>query len=795
MVVQPQHYSQEETLMARVEASYPTPIQGVSTLAPRNRGLGQAGEQLNMRSDPVAKLTRRPSLSWQTELLDTTLDTTHHSYYRDGKDIRIIVDSLGVVYGYVDNVQKTVSGDLGTYGTSENLLLETINDTTFVVNPDVEVELYSITDESTELFVTHLNVINALNYNTTLTISDNLSGGGAITLASITIGDGANAEIDDAARATSAVAAELAAQIDSAIGYNAYAKNGSVAIERIPFVTSEYPTLDVTSGRADDVVYVPNIVSTIEGLPKYGIPDARITVKPDPDSDAGTYYLKAVAVDSTNTETMQEIVWTETRAIDEPYNLNDTTLPRTIVFNRSTETFTVGTPTGGWKDRETGDNESNPVPVFVGQKINALGQFQKRLVLVSENNVSMSRTDDLFNWWKKSALRLLATDPVEIASNSPSTDQIKHIVEHNRDLLFVASNGQFKIDGATAVTPQTVALPLTTSQEIQESVAPVPLGTAVYLPINYGTSTGITKYDGIRDEQDSTQPITHHVIGYMPGVAEVLVGSPNLDMLAMTTTESADNVIYVYEQFTEGGETSQRSWSTWTLPEDNVVLAMNFRRDQLSVVVQVGTQIIQKAINMYSKVATTEYDVFLDDFLALPTDGTTATLPEGYSTPDLIVVMGEGTIYPLERINCTVSGNTITFAEDIGAGEVYVGTPFRSAYQPTRPFVLDSNGIAVTTDKLRISRYILNVVDTEDVTMSIDSEYFEVADQTVGPRVIGQLSSQIGTVKLHTGDYKFSYAQEADLATATFFTEGWLGMTIAGISWLGQYKKSSRRLL
>ena len=44
----------------RIEGTFKTPIHGISTLSPRNRADGHAEEQVNLRSDPVQKLTRRP---------------------------------------------------------------------------------------------------------------------------------------------------------------------------------------------------------------------------------------------------------------------------------------------------------------------------------------------------------------------------------------------------------------------------------------------------------------------------------------------------------------------------------------------------------------------------------------------------------------------------------------------------------------------------------------------------------------------------------------------------------------
>jgi len=833
--------------MARIEDSYPTPIHGVSTLAPRNRARGQAGIQTNMRSDPVAKLTRRPSLQWDAFLLSSTKDIAHHSYYRREKEFQFIIENTGAVYGYVNGVRKTVEGSLSGYGTEKGLVLETINDTTFVVNPNRKVRMSTLTDIATVKKVSHVNITSALNYSTTFNVIVKDSTGKQLGLASIIVGDGKDFAKDDKTRATNAVAKEIARQLNGGAtvtsdlsnqsytgdknichtpytytkeydgryaradnpkydptntkckpfleagggihGVTAVAKGSCVAVWRDD--NSSWLELEVDAGRADNATAINQVVERADGLPLFAKPGTRITIQPDPSKAKGVYYLEAVTLEGSTTSGMQEVIWKESRSPTEPYKLLPSTMPYSIRYDYVTDKFIGQT---SWADRTTGDNESVPVPDFVGRTITALGQFQKRLVLISDNDVSMTRTDNLFDWWKQSAVTLLVTDPIGVTSNSTGIDILQYIVEHNRDLLVIASNGQFKIEGTTGITPQTVAMPLTTTQEIQISAPPVPMGTSVYLPINYGESSGVTKYDGSREQQDIATPITHHVIGYMEGEAKILVGSPNLEMLAMTTTGNAGNEIFIYEQFTENRKQTQTSWSKWTLPSDNKIIAMNFRRDKLALTVKVGTKIINKSINMYSRVAVNTHEVFLDDYKLLSTDGTICTLPANYSTDDMVVVMGAGTIYPLEQIGYTRSGNTVTFKENIGAGTVYVGSKFTSEYQPTRPFVEDSKGIAVTSDRIRIGKFILNVVDTEIVKMKITSPYFTTDDQELSPRILNRYNNVLGKVDLFTGDYRFSFSQDAEWATATFYADGYLGMTIAGISWEGQYNKTSSRM-
>jgi hypothetical protein len=59
---------------------------------------------------------------------------------------------------------------------------------------------------------------------------------------------------------------------------------------------------------------------------------------------------------------------------------------------------------------------------------------------------------------------------------------------------------------------------------------------------------------------------------------------------------------------------------------------------------------------------------------------------------------------------------------------------------------------------------------------------------------VGGLSAQLGTRSVFTGDYKFSFGHEASQAKATFSTDDHLGLTVAGISWVGQHHQTRRRL-
>lgn len=779
----------------RIESSYPLPIHGVSTLAPRNRMRGHAGAQVNFRSDPVNKLTRRPPLQWRRELLNNvTGDVLNHSYERDGNVYRLVLDkATGKVHTWVNAVPHAILQAPMDY-IGDKMVAQTVEDKTYFVNRDKVVLMKPDTDESSIQKVSHLNITTALNYSETVKLNVTLPNGTrhSVTHVIPSLGiENPNYDAADAARATTYVASQLATKINEVSGISAVALGSSVAV----WVTAktDWLNIEIESGQGDrSIVAVNRQIESVAGLPLFAVVGTRIVVRPDPTSRDGTYYLEASrSADIPSGLDLEEVVWTEARSPYEPHSFDETTLPFAVEYD---EGFVLQTST--FKARRAGDDESVKVPAFVGKVITNIGHFQKRLVLVSGNNVIMSNAEDYDTFWRKSAVQLLVTDAVSIGSSAVGIDTLQYVLPHNRDLLVIASNSQFKIGGTEGITPQTVSMALTTRYECQVNVPPVSIGNSVYLPMSYGSSTGIQEYTAqANTDQDQARAITHQVIGYMQGVATNLVASPNLEMLAMTTSESEDNKVFIYEQFTnDDGSKSQKSWSEWVFASEGTIIDLEFRNDTLAVIQRVGERIVIQEVRLYSKVAVSSEEIYLDNRVTLTTNGYTAELPTGYVMNGQVAIRGAGTLYELNRVNFTVSGNTLTFEEFIGEGVVLLGHEFRSEYRPTRPFKYDGNDMAVTTDRLRIAKFIVSLVETNEIRMDIISEFYQADTQVFNSRYLNSNINRVGSVPLYSGDYKFSFAQDARLAEALFYCDNYLGCTIAGISWEGQYHQSKGRM-
>jgi hypothetical protein len=140
-----------------------------------------------------------------------------------------------------------------------------------------------------------------------------------------------------------------------------------------------------------------------------------------------------------------------------------------------------------WEDRVVGDEDSNPDPSFVGEKIQAMFLDQNRLGFAFKANVCMSRTGDFFNPWKSSATRILDDDRLdfEVAVSRLANDQalnIRHVLNFAEELLLIGDRAQLVLPHTEALTSATVRVNLATSLEVDPDCPPVSVNNSAFLP-------------------------------------------------------------------------------------------------------------------------------------------------------------------------------------------------------------------------------------------------------------------------------------------------------------------------
>lgn len=796
------------------DRTLPSPVFGVSTVPPVARPEGFASQQTNWRNDQQDKLTRRPKFkALDVVVPDWTINPTTietHTSFQDGVRQETLVGFNGTTMeihqrqGYGTFTTRTKTLPAAWFARGLDIGVNTIEGEVYIWNRNMPMEIEQTASVDKDLYenVAVANVASALNYAESVTLKVEVFGSTGIpttyeatySVPGLTSG---NQAIADEARATNTVAAELAKLLNHPYQpptgepvdtpCQAYAEGSNILIRARNGSSIQ---VDVSSGRGDGSVHVINYTaSSIEGLPKYCEPGVVRTIAPDPTSKDGRYYLEAVPSHDASSNRLKEVIWTE---CEDPINRLQFTADSFYIVVSDVDIDLV-TPNA----REVGDDESNPPRNFVGKPIQQMETFQDRLVILAGSKMNISKTDDYGQFWLSSALEILVTDPTDVGTSGNSST-LKHTVFHNRDLLVFAEDAQFKVDGQTAITPQTAAMPITTANECDLSVPPVLMGAYVFYANNYGSSAGIRRFEVEADTVvDTSTSITDHVIGFMPGTITKLVSNANQTMLLCRSSKCLQNQFFVFEQ-QYVNEKVVYSWAEWRLREGVTINDIDLYNEVITV--RYNDKYYMNCDLKEGEVYPIR-DVCLDQFgmstinangrLVLP-----ATYPFNLENTFKILVAGNqrDTLQELTW-NYTWTGQHELWFDEAGleGTPVFYGFTYESLYEPTRPYERDRQGNVRTTDRLRIAHYFLELSNTYRLKRRIISDWWDEPDQTF-TSLDSAVNEFIDEVHPYTGQWRPQIGMNADDCTVQFIDDSPYAATIVSIAYRGQqYSTKSRR--
>ena len=139
--------------------------------------------------------------------------------------------------------------------------------------------------------------------------------------------------------------------------------------------------------------------------------------------------------------------------------------------------------------RRVGDLITNPMPTFVGKRINRVLFFRNRLALLAGENVILSRPGSLAepDFFAETALTVSASDPIDISAASTFPSEIFDGIEINAGLLVFSTNQQFLLStDDTVLNPDTAKLRSVATYNYNKDIPPISLGTTISYIDNSG---------------------------------------------------------------------------------------------------------------------------------------------------------------------------------------------------------------------------------------------------------------------------------------------------------------------
>ena len=236
--------------------------------------------------------------------------------------------------------------------------------------------------------------------------------------------------------------------------------------------------LNVVAGKVNDVGDLPSQC-------KHGMVVEVVNSEADQDN----HFVKFFG----NNDKDGEGTWEECAKPGRAIKFNNTTMP-VILIRTADGNFRLTEQKGGnytiagksysvpqWDNAIVGDDVTNPEPSFIDHAITQMLFFRNRLALLSDEYIVMSRPGDFTNFFAKSAIQLIASDPIDIAASSEYPAILYDGIQVNTGLVLFSKNQQFMLTTDSDVfSPTTAKINALSTYNFNSSTNPISLGTVSY---------------------------------------------------------------------------------------------------------------------------------------------------------------------------------------------------------------------------------------------------------------------------------------------------------------------------
>ena len=290
------------------------------------------------------------------------------------------------------------------------------------------------------------------------------------------------------------------------------------------------------------------------------------------------YYLEFEAFNGTRGKGF----WKETIARDVSPGLDAATMPFQL---ENTGATTFNFKPIPWTARLVGDDNSNAAPSFIGDKITSTFFYNNRFGLLSEDNVFLGVANDSFNFFVKSALTQVDSDPIDLNVASIRPVVLNDVLPSPQGLLLFSARQQFQVysASATTMTPKTTVIRSISNYEMSSDISPVDVGTtAAFVNRVPGYSKLFTLQLREIEQSPLVVDISKVVLEWIPDTVDALTVSPQNSVVMLTDTQSS--YIYLYRFYNNGEKDLFQAWVKWQLP--GTIQAADIIDDDVTVVSQ-----------------------------------------------------------------------------------------------------------------------------------------------------------------------------------------------------------------
>lgn len=790
--------------MPVMEGTIPSLLQGVSQQIPRERQPGQLGAQLNMLSDPVTSIRRRPPAY---NVITTDLDYSGNdklftAFIERGNDGRHLL--IDTVSGRWMLLAKS-NGALISQGQRDyfkaslgavSIQTASVGGLTYILNteqvPNVQNSNAGKLDPTTTGF---FRIISSVLSGKQWDITVSRNNGGDIK-ASYTIPG--NNDIPEQATATFIV--------------NLLVNGGTYNGQTVVGIRSQIEAIggSVTVDSTGTTIFVSNVpgcvVSTSAGT-TYTIVSNQSRVPQESDLPSvlpsnADGCLCAVG------DASKDIVWYK-------YNFAARTWEESSAYGSVSSISNMPLELAADDDiiprdfegRLAGDDETNQDPYFVVNGfITGIAAFQGRLVILSGAGVSMSASGLYQRFYRSTVGTLLDSDRIDIASASAQDSTFRTAMQFNRDLVVFGDSMQAVIPGTVLVTPSNASVSLTSEVSCDSRVRPMLTGQTLLYPNRRNSEyAGLLEFipSSYTSSQYVTQDATAHLPKYIPGrVMEMHVSS--VTNIGFVRYSGNRNALLVYEyMWGANAEKVQFAFHTWQFKQE--ILSLHALSESMVVFVKSpGNKVQMLRIDPREGfVAGAPYDVpYMDNPLEVYVQDRKFPLPVGLRYPGItkediaVAFPANGMAGSEVGIESIDSDWNVTCVRGVKDGLYHTGLRFTSRMTLTPPMLKDQNENIVGSNSVRLLRLDTAVRNTGEFQIEVLNTSRDVGEN-FDDAVVLLNSKELApgrSIKSDVSNLIIPCRTVASTTDVSFTTNGTLEMNILDVSYMLKHNQRFTRI-
>lgn len=555
--------------------------------------------------------------------------------------------------------------------------------------------------------------------------------------------------------------------------------------------------IDITANDGGDGTLLKGLANKVQSVA--ALTDAHFVGKVVQVSPTGSesFYMKATAKNASITSGVTEVVWVEgaryTRTIDSAlvYGVASGTNFYMASSAALLNAILPGThPT--YAAATVGDDDSSPMPYFIGRKISYLGVFQDRLLIGAGAVLRCSKVGDYLNFFRSSVLTVASDDPIEIQSQGSEDDTLRFSALYDRDLILFGKR-QYALGGRSPLTPTSANMPVMSSHEGANDTQPRAAGGIMFYAKRGQVATSVHQIEpGRNPESPESYPASSQLDDYLIGDPVELAVVPKPSML-LVRTSGARHTLFVYSYFDTNDGRKQDCWHRWNydpalgpilgtsvVPEGVLVFTLRQNYDSTGTFRQ---HVVADLQPIDSQLSSKPYLDSLRTYADV-SSGADPAASVHLASPGYAAAYDNTTTAYLLGVSA-LSGVAGMIADIGHSTGLQTGYPFSSYWTPTNPAARDKDGKAINAGRLTVTSLLVSFSHSSGFR-SVVNAFGADTEYRFNGRIMGDVNNVVGQVPVTRGKQSVVIGRASSDYTQTLYALSWLPLNLTAVEWTGQ---------